>query len=37
MVKDLKAIFGKGINLKLTNILRDRIYNKDRTGLLKEL
>jgi hypothetical protein len=30
-------MFGKGINLKLTNILRDRIYSKDRISLLKEL
>ena len=31
-------MFNRGINLKLTNILRDRVFNKDRAGLLlKEL
>jgi hypothetical protein len=31
-------MFNRGINLKFTNILRDRIFNKDRAGfLLKKL
>ena len=31
-------MFNRGINLKLTNILRDRVFNKDGAGLLfKEL
>jgi hypothetical protein len=30
-------MFSRGINFKLTNILRDRIYSKDRISLLKEL
>jgi hypothetical protein len=31
-------MFNRGINLKLINILRDRVFSKDRAGLLfKEL
>ena len=30
-------MFNKGINLKLTDILRDRVYSKNKIGFLKEL
>jgi hypothetical protein len=31
-------MFNRGINLKFINILKDRVFNKDRAGLLfKEL
>ena len=34
MVEDLKAIFNRGINLKFINILRDKIFNKDKANFL---
>jgi hypothetical protein len=38
MVKDLEAMFSRGIDLKLANIPGDRVFGEDRASLLlKEL
>jgi hypothetical protein len=33
-VEDLKAMFNRGIDLEFINVLRDRIFNKDRAAFI---